>query len=673
SYAIDAYIYLHNANDPVYTNCAPGTWGYETILHEVGHAMGLDHPFEGNPPLPSGQDNTNNTVMSYTDAGAFKTSYQQYDLLALRWIYGEDGIRGNYGFNSTYGPSLTLAPFDTIAPTISNFSPADEASGVDVASNIVITFNENIQAGTGNIVLKTASGIVVETYNAAFGGNLAFNGRTLTINPGVDLNYGTSYRVEFAAGSVKDTAGNSFAGTTSYNFTTQSAPVDVIAPTVTFFNPADEAKNVGINDNISITFNESVLLGGGTIRLRDGSGRIIETLGASSSNVKVSGNVLTINPTNDFLYNTAYAVQLSAGVVIDASGNSFAGESNYNFTTGAPIDITAPTVSAVSPANNSKNVNVSTNIVVTFSEEMQLGTGSILLKNGFGQIVEIFNASVNSRLTITGKTLSIDPSFDLVPNSRFTLELGPGAVRDLAGNSYAGVGTYSFTTQEASKLIPGSMNDEMLTGGTGDDTISGNAGNDSLVGSAGNDKLDGGEGLDSAIYTASRTNFVVTKTATGVTVSDSSGVEGTDTLVNIERIRFTDQSVAFDVEGNAGKAYRLYKAAFDRVPDLPGLGWQIKAMDNGVSLAQIAQNFIDSPEFVSLYGQNIANANLVTELYRNVLHRQPEAEGFNHWMTILENKTLSRAEVLFYFSESTENQKQTIELIGNGISYIDYA
>jgi hypothetical protein len=47
----------------------------------------------------------------------------------------------------------------------------------------------------------------------------------LTINPTSDLAYGTNYKVEFAGGTVKDLAGNSYAGTTSYNFTTVSIPI----------------------------------------------------------------------------------------------------------------------------------------------------------------------------------------------------------------------------------------------------------------------------------------------------------------------------------------------------------------------------------------------------------------------------------------------------------------
>ncbi|WP_350294927.1 Ig-like domain-containing protein, partial [Limnohabitans sp. Rim8] len=80
---------------------------------------------------------------------------------------------------------------DTAAPTVTTFSPANEALGVAIGSNIVLSFNEAIAKGTGNIVLKTSAGLVVATYDAATSTNLSISGSTLTINPTADLGYST--------------------------------------------------------------------------------------------------------------------------------------------------------------------------------------------------------------------------------------------------------------------------------------------------------------------------------------------------------------------------------------------------------------------------------------------------------------------------------------------------
>ena len=104
---IEAIIYLDNVEHAgINTTPQAGGYGYEVLLHEVGHLLGLAHPFDSPYPLPAAQDNTNNTVMSYTDAGSPKSTFQSYDLLALQWIYGGDGLAGRYGFNSSNGPAL---------------------------------------------------------------------------------------------------------------------------------------------------------------------------------------------------------------------------------------------------------------------------------------------------------------------------------------------------------------------------------------------------------------------------------------------------------------------------------------------------------------------------------------------------------------------------------------
>jgi Ca2+-binding RTX toxin-like protein len=114
---------------------------------------------------------------------------------------------------------------DADAPVVVTFNPADDNTAVPLGSDISFTFNELIVAGTGNIVLQTVSGTVVETYDAATSINLLFSGETLTIDPSAALDPGVAYRVVFDAASVLDLAGNAFAGAPDYNFATSSEPV----------------------------------------------------------------------------------------------------------------------------------------------------------------------------------------------------------------------------------------------------------------------------------------------------------------------------------------------------------------------------------------------------------------------------------------------------------------
>ena len=175
--------------------------------------------------------------------------------------------------------------------------------------------------------------------------------------------------------------------------------------------------------------------------------------------------------------------------------------------------------------------------------------------------------------------------------------------------------------------------------------------------------------MDTAVFAGLRDAYALTVASATIVVADSVAVrDGTDTLRNIERLKFTDVSVAFDVAGSAGQAYRLYQAAFDRVPDLAGLGHQMKALDDGLALSQVANNFLRSPEFSSRYG-SLTDAQFVSQLYLNVLHRPAEAAGFNYHTANLANGTNTRADVVAGFSESPENQAAVIGTIQNGMAY----
>jgi Bacterial Ig-like domain len=139
-------------------------------------------------------------------------------------------------------------------PTVQATSPAGGALGVGVADNIVFTFSEPIQRGSGNILLKTAAGTTIATYDAASSTNLSISGSTLTINPSADHGIFSAYQVEIAAGAIKDMAGNSYAGESNYTFTTQtldslyhfSVVAFSAAPGATFMGQMADAYNAGM-------------------------------------------------------------------------------------------------------------------------------------------------------------------------------------------------------------------------------------------------------------------------------------------------------------------------------------------------------------------------------------------------------------------------------------------
>lgn len=213
---------------------------------------------------------------------------------------------------------------------------------------------------------------------------------------------------------------------------------------------------------------------------------------------------------------------------------------------------------------------------------------------------------------------------------------------------------------------------DTITGSQYNDRLFGFAGNDRLISLGGNDYLDGGAGVDTAMYSGTRGSYNYSFVNGVITVADRTGLQGTDTMTNVERLSFADGNVAFDINGNAGQAYRLYQAALDRKPDMTGLGAQINGLDSGMSLQQISQNFINAAEFGLKYGAGLSNEAFVTQLYANVLHRAPDAGGFAVQVNAL-NTGMSHAQLLVNFSESPENYQATLVGIQNGIEYVPVA
>lgn len=217
-----------------------------------------------------------------------------------------------------------------------------------------------------------------------------------------------------------------------------------------------------------------------------------------------------------------------------------------------------------------------------------------------------------------------------------------------------------------SDAIYGSYGSDVINSRNGNDYIYGNGGNDILVGDAGNDYYNGGTGVDGINYSSARNNFIITKDSSACSVTDSIGQNGTDTLVGVERISFSDGTYALDtgVGENAGEAYRIYQAAFGRTPDSAGLAYWIGQIDNGADLVDVASQFMTSTnEFSNMYGSNPTTSEFVDRLYQNVLGRSGEAAGVAYWEGQLYSGAENRAQVMVGFSESAEN----VSLVGQTI------
>lgn len=209
----------------------------------------------------------------------------------------------------------------------------------------------------------------------------------------------------------------------------------------------------------------------------------------------------------------------------------------------------------------------------------------------------------------------------------------------------------------------------MIKGGGATLSVNAGTGNDSITLGDDGHSIDGGAGTDTVIFSGARSAYSVIKAGAGYSVHGSGG---TDTLSGIERLQFSDATLALDINGNGGQVYRLYQAAFDRAPDSGGLGYWIGASDAGMSLPDMAKNFTQSDEFKGMYGATPSNADFVDKLYHNVLHRAGEQTGVDYWLGNLNGGAVSQAQVLAFFGESQENQSALIGTIGDGFTYMPY-
>jgi hypothetical protein len=101
-----------------------------------------------------------------------------------------------------------------------------------------------------------------------------------------------------------------------------------------------------------------------------------------------------------------------------------------------------------------------------------------------------------------------------------------------------------------------------------------------------------------------------------------------------------------------GPVSRLYLAAFQRVPDQPGLNNWVSYLRAGNSLESMADTFAASQEFTNRY-KSLSDSDYVSQLYQNVLGRAADPAGLAYWTGLLASGT-TRGQVLIGFSQSPE-------------------
>lgn len=218
-------------------------------------------------------------------------------------------------------------------------------------------------------------------------------------------------------------------------------------------------------------------------------------------------------------------------------------------------------------------------------------------------------------------------------------------------------------------IAPGTVIENAI--GTGfDDTITGNDANNMLTGGAGNDFLDGGAGIDTAVYSGPSAAYAISVAGGVATVADSApGRDGTDTLVNMERLAFADTHVALDLDGNAGIAARLVGALIgaSSIDDPVAVGAALQLVDSGMPVADVF-----TTELSWRLGPNPSYDAIVDLLYTNVAQHAPSAAAHAYYVQLLVDGTFTPASIAQYAADVQRNA-DNIGLVGLAAHGLHYA
>ena len=201
-------------------------------------------------------------------------------------------------------------------------------------------------------------------------------------------------------------------------------------------------------------------------------------------------------------------------------------------------------------------------------------------------------------------------------------------------------------------------------------TVNGTIGNDTLTLPAGRVNVDGYGGLDTVLLSQSRDTFILSPSNSGFTLTSKDGAS-LYTLINIERVQFTNDKVALDLvgSGNAAQVVKVLGAVFgpSSVENANYVGIGLRYLDSGMGLGEL----MDLSLGVALT-KPASNAAVVNLLYKNINGVMPTPTQAQPFLEMLDNKTYTQSQLGLMAADTSNNQAAvglTGVLLQTGVHY----
>ena len=380
-----------------------------------------------------------NDINEYTLSTAFDVSTASFvDAFS---VAGQETYPQGVAFN-TAGTKMFVIGSDT--DNIYQYSVANTAPVLGhSADNILGTATQDTD-GTGNInipfKIKDAEtdNCTTKTWQYSDNGGSTWNSLTAgdmtgedgTKSSAIDWT-GTEYTIVWnSKNQIDSTDQNDIQFSFSVNdgtvdsatAATANFTVDNLNPAVSTLSPLDNAPDTGINDNLIITFNETVNRATGNITIKKTSDDTdFEIIPVTDARITGTGTTtITINPTNTFDSETEYYVLIDATAFDDPSGNSYAGISSTTAWSFITADAEAPTITNISSdkTDGSYTIGEVIDVDLTFSEAVtSTGDVTITLETGTTDRTCTFTISNSTTGTCDYTVQTGDTTSDLNVNN----------------------------------------------------------------------------------------------------------------------------------------------------------------------------------------------------------------------------------------------------------------